>query len=184
MSSICPVCLRLHKNTVYTKNGGLRKKYRLYFYSPHSFVLLSVLFLPHGNGGYSCTAIFSKFAFSNKIICSAVQKSIALACKKGVISWDKKDLKKDRCKGWFASSNQVYIRGDLLQELVSIKLKKEVSKKLISDALYSDMLISKYKGRYSKSIPQSESNMRYYCINYKKLCEKCNPNNDTSSIFC
>lgn len=120
----------------------------------------------------------------NKIICSAVQKSIALACKKGVISWDKKDLKKDRCKGWFASSNQVYIRGDLLQELVSIKLKKEVSKKLISDALYSDMLISKYKGRYSKSIPQSESNMRYYCINYKKLCEKCNPNNDTSSIFC
>lgn len=67
------------------------------------------------------------------------------------------------------AGDKVFIRGEEMADIVSMKLRRSISKKEISAALYQHGLVTKRNGRYSRKIPHSESNQRYYCLDYRAL---------------
>lgn len=119
----------------------------------------------------------------NIYLLHAIRKGLSNAIDKKKITYSKKDFEKGRYAGLYTNDKCIYIRGDTLQEFVSNEVGEEVSKKRISNALYSHRLIKQYKGRFSRPIPNSNTNLRYYDIDFKRLLEVCNSDDDTLSIF-
>lgn len=103
-----------------------------------------------------------------QVVCLEIMEYIR---KSKIIDDDRKFNKHPEKYSGLLDEDKVFIRGDEMSDIVSMKLRRGVSKKEISAALYQYGLVTKRNGRYSRKIPHSESNQRYYCLDYKELEE-------------
>lgn len=115
-------------------------------------------------------------------IINAVYESISKARYKGRFADSIPELKKKVTKYiGVKDGDKICIRGEELEAMVSARLRAEISKNKIGEALYKHGLVTKYHGRYSSIIPSSGITQRYYCIDYKRLFQIVNP--EMSDIF-
>lgn len=92
-----------------------------------------------------------------QVVCLEIMEYIR---KSKIIDDDRKFNKHPEKYSRLLDEDKVFIRGDEMADIVSMKLRRGVSKKEISAALYQYGLVTKRNGRYSRKIPHSESNQK------------------------